>query len=200
MEVEGAAELAYYYAAECQAPYGNTIPMNGPYHCYTRYEPVGVAGQIIPWNFPILMFMLKISPALCAGATSVIKPAENTPLGALRIGELLHEAGLPDGVVNVVPGYGAEAGRTLVTHPEVRKVAFTGSTAVGLEIMRTAGVKPVTLELGGKSPIMVLDDADLETAAQTIAFGINLNSGQVCLASSRAIVQEGIHDKLMVRL
>lgn len=144
---------------------------------YTREEPLGVCGQIVPWNFPILMAALKLSPAIASGCTTVLKPAENTPLTALRMGELLLETGIPEGVVNILPGYGAKAGQALVNHPDVDKIAFTGSTDVGMNIMREAGLKRVTLELGGKSPLIVLNDADIDMAINLAVFALNINSG-----------------------
>src|SRR5206468_7480063 len=157
--------------------------------CYTRREPVGVCGQIIPWNFPLLMAAWKLAPALAAGCTIVLKPAEQTPLTALRLGELALEAGIPEGVLNVVTGDGA-TGAALVDHPDVNKIAFTGSTVVGREIGAKAGaaLKRVTLELGGKSPNIVLPDADLKAAIKGAFTGIYFNSGQACNAASRLLV------------
>jgi aldehyde dehydrogenase (NAD+) len=191
-----------YYAGWCDKIYGQTIPIHGPYTCYTRQEPVGVCAQIIPWNFPALMQAWKLGPALAAGCTSVVKTAEQTPLSALRIGELLMEAGLPDGVVNIVSGYGPTAGRALAQHKDVDKVAFTGSTEVGYEIMRGSHVhnlKRITLELGGKSANIIMDDADIDLAIAQSQVGLFLNQGQCCIAGSRLFVQEGIYDEFVRR-
>jgi len=158
-----------YYAGWADKIHGQTIPINGPYFCYTKEEPVGVAAQIIPWNFPALMQAWKLGPALATGCTSVMKPAEQTPLTALRIGELIMEAGFPEGVVNILPGYGPTAGQALAQHADVDKVAFTGSTEIGYEIMRHShkhNLKRITLELGGKSANIIMDDADMDLAIQ----------------------------------
>src|SRR5512132_1424300 len=171
-DVPLAADLFHYMAGWATKIEGNTIPLSVPYargvkfHAYTLREPVGVVGQIIPWNFPLLMAAWKLGPALSAGCTVVLKPAEQTPLSALRLGELIREAGIPDGVVNIVPGYGETAGAALAAHDDVDKVAFTGSTEVGKMIVKAAAgnLKKVTLELGGKSPNIIMKDADLKTA------------------------------------
>lgn len=167
-------------------------------HAYTAAEPIGVAGLILPWNAPIGSFLNKVGPALAAGCSCVVKPAENTPLTALRLGELALEAGVPPGVVNVVPGFG-DAGQALVDHPDVDKISFTGSTAVGKHIVRSASdnLKRVTLELGGKSACIVFDDADLDVAIPTAADAIFKNTGQNCLAGSRLFVQEGSIDAVV---
>ena len=153
--------------------------MTGPFMGYTRQEPVGVCGQIVPWNFPILMTAFKLAPVLATGCTAVLKPAENTSLSALKIGEILLESGMPEGVVNIVPGLGHEAGAAIVAHPNVDKIAFTGSTAVGKEILRESSytLKRVGLELGGKSPNIILEDADIELALAQSNFACFLNSG-----------------------
>lgn len=190
-----------YYAGYADKVFGKTIPMNGPFFTYTRLEPKGVAGQIIPWNFPLAMQAWKLAPALAAGCTVVLKPAEQTPLSALRVGELIVEAGFPAGVVNIVPGHG-DTGAALAIHPNVDKVAFTGSTEVGLEIMRnsgTNGLRRVTLELGGKSPNIILDDADMDMAIAQSQFGVFFNQGQCCIAGSRVFVQEKIYDEFVKR-
>ena len=156
-----------YYAGWADKIHGATIPIAGPYMAYTKEEPVGVVGQIIPWNFPALMLAWKLGPALATGCTSVVKTAEQTPLTALRIGELIMEAGFPEGVVNILSGYGPTAGAALAQHPLVDKIAFTGSTEVGYEIMKTShkhNLKRVTLELGGKSANIIMDDADIDLA------------------------------------
>ena len=171
----------------------------GRFHAYVRREPIGVAAQIVPWNFPLLMAVQKIAPALAAGCTIVLKPAEQTPLTALRLADLAAEAGLPAGVLNVVTGYGETAGDRLVRHPDVDKVAFTGSTEVGKIINRNATetLKRVTLELGGKSPVIVLPDVDVARTAQGAAAGIFANSGQVCIAGSRLFAHRDIFDSLL---
>src|SRR3954471_20042806 len=181
---------------------GAVIPIANPkMHCYTQREPVGVCGQIIPWNFPLLMAAWKVAPALAAGCTIVLKPAEQTPLTALRLGELALEAGIPAGVLNVVTGDG-ETGAALVEHPGVDKIAFTGSTAVGREIGAKAGqgLKRVTLELGGKSPNIVLPDADIKRAVKGAFTGIYYNSGQACNAASRLLVPKEIFDDFVSAL
>ena len=181
---------------------GKTIPISMPgakYFAYTLREPVGVVGQIIPWNFPLIMASLKLGPALAAGCTAVLKPAEQTPLTALRLGELIQKAGFPDGVVNIVPGYGETAGAALAAHPDVDKVAFTGSTEVGRLIVNaaTGNLKKVSLELGGKSPNIVFADADLDCAIRGSANAIFFNQGQICAAGSRLYVHKTIFDKVI---
>ncbi|CAI5728866.1 unnamed protein product [Hyaloperonospora brassicae] len=190
-----------YYAGWSDKIHGSVIPIAGPYLCYTKPEPVGVCAQIIPWNFPLLMMAWKLGPALAAGNTIVLKPAEQTPLSALRVGELIVEAGFPKGVINIVPGAG-DAGRYLSQHPNVDKVAFTGSTEVGYQIMRTShveNIKRVTLELGGKSANIILDDADIDLAIQQSQIGLFVNQGQCCIAGSRVYVQDGIYDEFVRR-
>ena len=191
-----------YYAGWADKIHGQTIPVRGNYFCYSRREPVGVAGQIIPWNFPMLMVAWKWGPALAAGCTIVMKPAEQTPLSCLRLGELVMEAGFPAGVINIVPGFGETAGDALVKHPGADKVAFTGSTEVGKIIMRNAAatMKRVTLELGGKSPNIVFADADLEAAVDGAMLGLYLNQGQCCCAGSRLFVEEKVYDAMVDRL
>jgi aldehyde dehydrogenase (NAD+) len=191
-----------YYAGWADKIHGQTIPVRGRYFCYTKREPVGVVGQIIPWNFPMLMVAWKWGPALAAGCTVVLKPAEQTPLSALRLGELALEAGFPAGVINIVPGYGETAGDALVKHAGVDKVAFTGSTEVGRIIMQNAAgtLKRVTLELGGKSPNIVFADADLDAAVQGAMLGLYLNQGQCCCAGSRLLVQDKVYDAMVERL
>ena len=191
-----------YYAGYADKVHGQQIPIEGPFLCYTRHEAVGVVGAIIPWNFPILMAAWKLGPALAMGCTVVLKPAEQTPLTALRLGDLFNEAGFPPGVVNVVTGFGLTAGKPLAQHPLVDKVAFTGSTEVGFEIMKTSHVsnlKRVTLELGGKSANIILDDADLDVAVAQAQVALYLNQGQCCVAGSRLFVQEGIYDEFVKR-
>jgi len=184
---------------------GNTIPLSVPYTPGTRYlsytlrEPVGVVGQIIPWNFPLLMAAWKLGPALASGCTIVLKPAEQTPLSALRLGELICEAGFPDGVVNIVPGYGETAGAALAAHQDVDKVAFTGSTEVGKLILRAAAgnLKKVSLELGGKSPNIVCKDADVAASIPGVASAIFFNHGQCCCAGSRLFIESDIFDNVV---
>jgi aldehyde dehydrogenase (NAD+) len=191
-----------YYAGWADKLHGQTIPVRGNYFTYTRREPVGVVGQIIPWNFPMLMVAWKWGPALAAGNTIVMKPAEQTPLTCLRMAKLAQEAGFPDGVINVVPGYGPTAGNALVKHPDVDKVAFTGSTEVGQLIMQGAAsnLKRISLELGGKSPNIVFADSDLDAAAAGAHFGLYFNQGQCCCAGSRLFVEDKIHDKFVDKI
>src|SRR5207244_12748877 len=164
------------------------------FFAYTLREPIGVVGQIIPWNFPLLMAAWKLGPALAAGCTVVMKPAEQTPLTCLRLGELIQEAGFPDGVVNIVPGYGETAGAALAAHPDVDKVAFTGSTEVGKLILQAAAgnLKKVSLELGGKSPNVILKDADLDAAIPAAASAVFFNQGEVCCAGTRLFADASI--------
>ena len=204
-DVPLAADMFHYMAGWATKRHGITIPLSVlytpgvQYHAYTRPEPIGVVGQIIPWNFPLLMAAWKLAPALAAGCTVVLKVAEETPLSALRLGELLLEAGLPKGVVNIVTGFGETAGAALAAHPGVDKVAFTGSTEVGKLIVRAAAqdLKKVSLELGGKSPNIVLNDADLDVAIPGAASAIFFNHGQCCCAGSRLYVEQGIFDKVV---
>src|SRR6202522_1614899 len=204
-DVPLAAELFRYMAGWATKIEGNTIPLSVPYtpgakfFAYTLREPIGVIGQIIPWNFPLLMAAWKLGPALATGCTVVLKPAEQTPLSALRLGELIEEAGFPPGVVNIVTGYGETAGAALAAHPDVDKVAFTGSTEVGKLIVQAAAgnLKKVSLELGGKSPNIVFGDADLETAISGAANAIFFNHGQCCCAGSRLYVQKKIFDEVL---
>ena len=192
-----------YYAGWTDKLHGKTIPINGPYFCYTRHEPVGVCGQIIPWNFPLLMQAWKLGPALAAGCTLVLKPAEQTPLTALRVAELAMEAGFPPGVINVLTGFGPTAGQPLARHMDVDKIAFTGSTEIGHEIMKysaESNLKSVTLELGGKSPNIVFADTDLDAAAEGAHFALFFNQGQCCCAGSRVFVEHSIHDKFVEKL
>lgn len=192
-----------YFAGWADKIHGKTIPVNGPFFCYTRHEPVGVVGAIIPWNFPLLMQAWKLGPALAAGCTVVMKPAEQTPLSALRVGELMQEAGFPPGVVNLVPGYGPTAGQALARHMDVDKVAFTGSTEIGHLIMKYAAesnLKRVTLELGGKSPNIVFADAALDAALEGVYFGLFFNQGQCCCAGSRVFVEHKIYDDFVAKM
>jgi aldehyde dehydrogenase (NAD+) len=189
-----------YFAGWADKVQGRTIPIDGNFFCYTRLEPVGVVAQIIPWNFPMLMQAWKLAPALATGNTVVMKPAEQTPLSALRIGELIVEAGYPEGVVNLLPGYGPTAGAALASHMDVDKVAFTGSTEVGRLVMEAAAksnLKRVTLELGGKSPNIVFADTDVDEAVEGAHFGLFFNHGQCCCAGSRVFVEEKIYDQFV---
>ncbi|MGG7618326.1 aldehyde dehydrogenase family protein [Bacillus coreaensis] len=194
-----AVEHMRYYAGWATKIVGQTIPVNGPYFNYTRHEAVGVVGQIIPWNFPLLMAMWKLGAALATGCTVVLKPAEQTPLSALYLAELIQEAGFPPGVVNIIPGFGETAGQPLVDHPQVDKIAFTGSTEIGKMIMERAAktLKRVTLELGGKSPNILLPDADLSKAIPGALNGVMFNQGQVCCAGSRVFIQKKQFDNVV---
>jgi aldehyde dehydrogenase (NAD+) len=191
-----------YYAGFADKIQGNTIPVRGNYFCYTRREPVGVVGQIIPWNFPMLMVAWKWGPALAAGCTIVMKPAEQTPLTCLRMARLAQKAGIPDGVINVVPGYGPTAGAAIVKHPEIDKVAFTGEGATAQIIMREAAstLKRLTFELGGKSPNIIFADTDLDAAAAGTHFGLYFNQGQCCCAGSRVFVEEKVHAQFVEKI
>jgi phenylacetaldehyde dehydrogenase len=196
------ADLFHYMAGWATKIEGNTIPISAhgaKFLAYTLREPVGVVGQIIPWNFPLLMAAWKLGPALAAGCCVVLKPAEQTPLTALRLGELIQEAGIPDGVVNIVPGYGETAGAALAAHPDVDKIAFTGSTEVGKLIVHAAAgnLKKVSLELGGKSPNIVFDDADIDNTIPGAAMAIFFNHGQCCCAGSRLYVENKQFDKVV---
>ncbi len=199
--IAGTAEMVRYMAGWATKLTGESVPVSvpGEWHAYTMREPVGVVGQIIPWNFPLSMAVWKLAPALAAGCTIVLKPAEQTPLNALRLGALIMEAGFPDGVVNVVTGFGNEAGAALAAHPGVDKVAFTGSTATGKRIVQAAlgNLKKVTLELGGKSPVFVFPDANFDHATTGVANAIFFNSGQVCSAGSRLYVHRKVFDNVV---
>ena len=191
-----------YYAGYADKIHGQTIPVRGNYFTYTRREPVGVVAQIIPWNFPMLMVAWKWGPALAAGCTIVMKPAEQTPLTCLRMARLAQKAGIPDGVINVVPGYGETAGAAIVKHPSIDKVAFTGSGETAQIIMRDAAttLKRLTFELGGKSPNIVFADSDIEAAVAGSHFGLYFNQGQCCCAGSRVFVEDKVYDKFLDRL
>src|SRR5450755_148730 len=189
-----------YYAGWADKLQGKTIPVNGDYFTYTKHEPVGVVAQIIPWNFPLLMQAWKLGPALATGCTVVMKPAEQTPLTALRVGELALEAGFPPGVLNLLPGYGPTAGAALARHMDVDKVAFTGSTEVGHLVMKAAAesnLKRVTLELGGKSPNIIFADANMDQAIEGAHFALFFNQGQCCCAGSRTFVEEKCYDEFV---
>jgi phenylacetaldehyde dehydrogenase len=200
-DVQGSIEMFRYMAGWATRLNGETIQVSSPgnWHAYTLREPVGVVGQIIPWNFPLMMAAWKLAPALASGCTIVLKPAEQTPLSALRFGELIQEAGIPDGVVNIVTGFGETAGAALAEHPDVDKVAFTGSTEVGKIIVRAAAgnLKRVSLELGGKSPAIVFPDADLDLAIAGTADAIFYNQGQCCTAGSRLFAHKSVYDKVV---
>ncbi|KAL7191986.1 hypothetical protein ACSBR2_023952 [Camellia fascicularis] len=192
--------LFHYYAGWADKIHGLTVPADGQYHVQTLHEPIGVAGQIIPWNFPLVMFAWKVGPALACGNTIVLKTAEQTPLTALYVAKLLHEAGLPPGVLNIVSGYGPTAGAPLASHMDVDKLAFTGSTATGkivLELAARSNLKSVTLELGGKSPFIVCEDADVDKAVELAHFALFFNQGQCCCAGSRTFVHERVYDEFL---
>ena len=201
-DVPQAADLFRYMAGWATKIEGNTIPLSTPggqYFAYTLREPLGVVGQIIPWNYPLLMAAWKLGPALAAGCCVVLKPAEETPLTALRLGELICEAGFPDGVVNIVPGHGERAGAALAAHPDVDKIAFTGSTEVGRLIVKAAAgnLKKVSLELGGKSPNIIFADSDIEAAIPNAANAIFFNHGQDCCAGSRLFIEQRVYDRVI---
>ncbi|XP_049864421.1 aldehyde dehydrogenase 1A1-like [Schistocerca gregaria] len=199
-EIIFSANCLRYLAGWADKIHGHTIPTDGPYFTYTRKEPVGVVGQIIPWNAPVLMAVWKLAPAFATGCTVVLKPAEDTPINALYIAALCKEAGFPAGVVNVVPGYGPTAGSAIASHPEISKVAFTGSVAVGKAVMAAAAqsnLKKVSLELGGKSPLIILPDADIDEAVQIAHDALFINQGQVCCAGTRTFVHEDIYDEFV---
>ncbi len=201
-DVLGAARTFDYYAGLPDKFEGRSIPL-GPDHLgYTSWEPIGVTAHIIPWNYPISTFARGVAPALAAGCAVVAKPAEQTPLTALMVAEILVRAGLPEGALNVVTGTGAQAGAPLVAHPLVRQVTFTGSCATGIEVMRAAArnVTSVLPELGGKSPVVVLRDADMDAAVEGVVGAIFENAGQICSAGSRLVVERGVHAELVGRL
>jgi phenylacetaldehyde dehydrogenase len=201
VDLPGSYEILRYMAGWATKINGATITVSAPgsWHAYTLREPVGVVGQIIPWNFPLMMAAWKIAPALAAGCTIVLKPAEQTPLSALRLGQLIQEAGFPDGVVNILTGFGETAGAALAAHPDVDKVAFTGSTEVGKLIVQAAAgnLKKVSLELGGKSPAIVFPDADMDVAISGTSSAIFFNMGQCCTAGSRLYAHKRVFDQLM---
>jgi aldehyde dehydrogenase (NAD+) len=199
-DVKLAIEVIKYYAGWADKVHGKTIETDDKTLAYTRHEPIGVVGQILPWNFPLLLFTWKIGPALATGNSIVLKPSEFTPLTAIRMASLINEAGFPPGVVNIITGYGQTVGQAISEHPVIEKISFTGSTLVGRKIMEAAAksnLKDVTLELGGKSPNIIFDDADLEKAVEWSAHGIFWNHGQTCCAGSRIYVQAGIYDKFL---
>ncbi|MDO9407751.1 aldehyde dehydrogenase family protein [Patulibacter sp.] len=203
-DVPAAAGLFHYMSGWATKLEGSTIPISfpGTFHTYTKREALGVVGLIVPWNFPLTIAAWKVAPALAAGNTIVLKPSEVTPLTALRLGELALEAGIPEGVLNVVPGFGADAGAALTAHPDVDKVSFTGSTTTGRTIMRAAegNIKKLTLELGGKSPDIIFGDANLEAAIQGASDGIFYNQGEACAAGSRIYAHRSVYDEVVAGL
>lgn len=191
-----------YYAGYADKNHGKTIPIGGDFFCYTRHEPVGICGQIIPWNFPLLMQAWKWGPALAMGNVVILKTAEQTPLTANYVAQLAAEAGFPPGVISVVPGYGPTAGAAIARHMDINKVAFTGSTEVGMLVAKGAAetnLKRTTLELGGKSPNIVLADADMDNAVEQSHFGLFFNQGQCCCAGSRIFVEEKVYNEFVER-
>ncbi|KAI5441861.1 Aldehyde dehydrogenase 2 member C4, variant 2 [Lathyrus oleraceus] len=198
VDIPEAANILRYYAGAADKIHGEVFKTSRNLHLYTLMEPIGVVGHIIPWNFPTIMFFTKVAPSLAAGCTMVLKPAEQTPLSALFYAHLAKQAGIPDGVLNVVPGFGSNAGAAITSHMDIDAVSFTGSTETGRRVMQAAALsnlKPVSLELGGKSPIIVFDDADVDKAVDLALFGILHNKGEVCVAFSRVFVQEGVYDE-----
>jgi aldehyde dehydrogenase (NAD+) len=201
-DIPASAETFRYYGGWVTKIYGETNPSDPAFFNYTLREPVGVCGQIIPWNFPLLMAAWKLGPALACGNTVILKPAEQTPLTALRLGELIMEAGLPEGVLNIITGFGPGAGSSIAEHPDIDKVAFTGSTEVGKIILKASAgnLKKVSLELGGKAPNIIFPDADLDQAVPTAMMGVFFNSGQVCCAGTRIFVQRDKYDEVVGKL
>uniref|UniRef100_A0A3Q3LNV6 Aldehyde dehydrogenase 1 family, member A3 n=1 Tax=Mastacembelus armatus TaxID=205130 RepID=A0A3Q3LNV6_9TELE len=200
IDLDGSIKTLRYYAGWADKIHGKSLPVDESFVCLTKHEPVGICGAIIPWNFPLLMFMWKIAPALSCGNTVVIKPAEQTPLTALHVGSLIKEVGFPPGVVNIVPGFGPTAGAAIASHMDIDKVAFTGSTEVGQLIKEAAAksnLKRVTLELGGKNPCIVFADSDLSLAVEETQKGAFYNQGQCCTAASRVFVEESIYEEFV---
>jgi aldehyde dehydrogenase (NAD+) len=202
IEIPAAAECLEYYAGWADKVMGETIPVRGNYLTYTLREPLGVVAAIVPWNFPLLLAVWKVAPALATGNVVILKPASQTPLTALALGEIAVEVGLPPGVLNVITGPGASVGQAIVEHPGIDKIAFTGDTSTGKGIMRAAAdtLKKITLELGGKSPNIVLPDADLDAALRGATTGIFYGKGEVCAAGSRLLVDKSIKDQFMEKL
>jgi acyl-CoA reductase-like NAD-dependent aldehyde dehydrogenase len=199
-DIDGVIKVLRYFGGAADKIHGKTLPLDGDFFSYTRVEPIGIVGAILPWNFPLFLTCGKIGPAIAAGCVMVIKPAEQTPLTTLYLASLIKEAGFPPGVINVVNGYGPTAGAAITGHPDIEKVSFTGSTDVGRLIMKAAAstnLKKVTLELGGKSPLIVFADADLDHAVDMSHFALFFNMGQCCTAASRLFVQEEIYDKFV---
>uniref|UniRef100_A0A4W3H6C4 Retinaldehyde dehydrogenase 3 n=2 Tax=Callorhinchus milii TaxID=7868 RepID=A0A4W3H6C4_CALMI len=202
IDLEGCIRTLRYYAGWADKIHGKSIPVDEDFVLFTRHEPIGVCGQITPWNFPLLMFIWKVAPALCCGNTVVIKPAEQTPLTALYMGALIKEVGFPPGVVNIVPGYGPTTGAAIACHKDIDKVAFTGSTEVGKSIKEAASksnLKRVTLELGGKNPCIVFADSDLALAVEYAYQGAFFNQGQCCTAAARVFVEESVYEEFVRR-
>jgi acyl-CoA reductase-like NAD-dependent aldehyde dehydrogenase len=202
-DVAPAIDALRYYAGWVRKIHGDTIPVDGPFLNYTLREPVGVAGAIVPWNYPLLLAVWKIAPALACGCSVVVKPSELTPLTALRFAELAIEAGVPDGVVNVVTGYGATTGEALGRHMDVDKISFTGSVRTARALLKASAesnLKRISLELGGKSPNIVFPDADMEGALRSAFWGIFANKGEVCSAGSRLLLHADVHDRFLARL
>ena len=202
IDIPAAAECLEYYAGWADKIHGETIPTKGAYLTYTLREPVGVVAAIVPWNFPLLLAIWKVAPALACGNTVILKPASQTPLTALALAEIAHDVGLPPGVLNVVTGRGSQVGPLLVAHPGIDKIAFTGDTSTGREIMRGSAdtVKRITLELGGKSPNIVFADADLDAAIRGATLGIFYGKGEVCAAGSRLLLDRSIKDEFIDKL
>ncbi len=202
-DIAPAIDALRYYAGWVRRIYGETIPVDGPYLNYTLREPVGVVGAIVPWNYPLLLAVWKIAPALACGCSVVVKPSEMTPLTALRFGEYAMEAGVPEGVVNVVTGYGATAGEALARHMDVDKISFTGSIRTARALLKASAesnLKRISLELGGKSPNIIFPDADMEGALRSAFWGIFANKGEVCSAGSRLLLHSDIHDEFVAKL
>src|SRR6478735_3818695 len=202
IEIPAAAECLEYYAGWADKVMGETIPVKGNYLTYTLREPLGVVAAIVPWNFPLLLAAWKVAPALACGNTIILKPASQTPLTALALGEIAIEVGLPPGVLNVVTGPGSQLGQAIVEHPGIDKIAFTGDTSTGKGIMRGAAgtLKRITLELGGKSPNIVLGDADIDAAIRGATIGIFYGKGEVCAAGSRLLVERSIYPEFVAKL
>src|SRR5579872_6325069 len=199
-DVGPAVDAFRYYAGWVRKIYGETIPVDGPYLNYTLREPVGVVGAIVPWNYPLQLAVWKVAPALACGCSVVLKPSEMTPLTALKLAELCLEAGVPEGVLNVVTGYGATAGEALGRHMDVDKISFTGSTRTGRALLKASAesnLKRVSLELGGKSPNIIFPDADMDAAMKSAFWGIFANKGEICSAGSRLLLHADIHDKFL---
>lgn len=202
-DIPSCIEFLRFYAGAADKIHGKVLKMSSEHQGYILREPMGVIGHIIPWNFPSQMFFIKVAPSLAAGCTMVVKPAEQTPLSALYYAHLAKLAGIPDGVLNVVTGYGSTAGAAITSHMDVDMVSFTGSTEVGRLVMQaaaTSNLKALSLELGGKSPVIVFDDADIEKATDLALLAILFNKGEICMAGSRVLVQEGIYEKFAKRL
>src|SRR3954462_46467 len=202
IEVPAAAECFQYYAGWADKIHGETVPVKGNFLTYTLRDPVGVVAAIVPWNFPLLLTSWKVGPALACGNTVIIKPASQTPLTALALAELAVEVGIPPGVINVITGPGSAVGQLLVEHPGIDKIAFTGDTSTGRQIMRGAAdtLKHITLELGGKSPNIVFPDADLESAVRGATTGIFYGKGEVCAAGSRLLVERSIREQFLEKV